>query len=561
MNDRPSSAPDHAPPELTPRQQQILKLLQQGKVNKEVARELDIGLGTVKQHIVAIFRKLKVTNRTAAATRNLDLKQQSAALTPPVQTASRLNGAALTRRPCLVLSMALSKEADAATTANFYGALASAAAMHDAIFLTRQGNSGEIIFGVQQATEYDVAAAIQAAYGVYQSVLRLAPNVHTQMHGCLTAGLAMASMHRYGGWTGEVIASAAIASARTLLESTPWGKVTCDQAVLELCQAFGVSGFSGLSDGVSFDVLAGMQWHGVRQHHPLVGRQAELSQILTALNQAFAGQPVWLMLEGEMGMGKTHLCQELLQVCQSRGAQIRHFRGLPASLGAGLCDVAQGSNCLASDVVSALKNRSINAARLILLDDFHLLAQAEQLALTEVASHSLLPGRMLVFAGRKGLCQQAPPACLCIFLGRLPASDMQTLIGSKLSMQPGKRRTEMVNHILDTSLGVPLFAVEMTRTPHLSELALSLWVAVQARLDKLHLDSVLLSCVARQPAAVTVAELTALYPDDLTTLKKQLDRALASGVFVSDSNGRFSFAHPMIRCALNKGVMEPYASI
>ena len=561
MSDRPNLASDHVQPELTPRQQQILRLLQQGKVNKEVARELDIGLGTVKQHIVAIFKKLKVSNRTAAVTRNLDLKQQSALSAQPVQTVPHLNGALLTRRPSLVLSMALSRGVDVALVANFYGALASAAAVYDAIFLTRQGNAGEIIFGVQQVTEYDVAAAIQAAHTVYQSALRLTPLVHTQMHACLTAGLAFASMHRYGGWTGEAIASAAIASARALLESTPLGKVTCDQAVFNLCRAFGVSGFTGLLEGVSFEALAGMQWHGMRHHHPLVGRQAELSQILTALDQAFEGQPVWLMLEGEMGMGKTRLCQELLRVCHLKGGQIRHFRGLPALLGSGLCDVVQGSNCQIKDVVLALKNPSLDAARLILLDDFHLLAQAQQLELIEVAAQSMCAGRMLVFAGRKGLCQQGRQACLCIYLRRLPASDMQELIGSMLVMPRGKGRTEMVHHILDTALGVPLFAVEMAQKPHFSELSLSLWVAVQARLDKLHLDSVLLSCVARQPSAMTMAEIAPMYQDDLPTLKKQVERALASGVLVSDADGRLSFAHPMIRRAMNKLVMEPYASI
>jgi len=561
VNDRPTIAPGHAPPKLTPRQQQILRLLQQGKVNKEVARELDIGLGTVKQHIVAIFKKLKVTNRTAAATQNLDLQQPSAAPIQPMQAESRLHGALLTPRPSLVLSMALAKEAGAATTASFYGTLAAAASAHDAVFLTRQCNAGEIIFGVQQVTEYDVAVAIQVAYGVYQSALRLSPQVQTQMRGCLTAGLALASMHRYGGWTGEVIASAAIASARALLESTPWGRVTCDQAVLGLCQAFGVSGFSKLIEGVPLQALSGMQWHGMRQLHPLVGRQAELSQMSVALNQAFAGQSVWLMLEGEMGMGKTRLCQELVQMCHRRGGRIRHLRGLPALLGAGICEVTSVANCQAVDVVSVLNNTSLEAARLILLDDFHLLAPALQLELIEVAAHSLLPGRLLVFAGRKGLFQQAPPACLCIALGRLPDSAMQDLIGSRLNLPRGKQRTEIVQHILDTALGVPLFAVEMARTPHLSELALSLWVAVQARLDKLHLDSVLLSFVARQPAAVSVAELAPLYQDDLSTLKKQVDRALASGVFVSNADGKLSFAHPMIRCALNKLVMEPYASI
>lgn len=561
MNDRPATAPEHVQPKLTPRQQQILKLLQQGKVNKEVARELDIGLGTVKQHIVAIFKKLKVSNRTAAATQNLDLQQQNAASKQPMQAQARLNNALLTPRPSLVLSMALAKEADAATTASFYGSLAAAASAHDAVFLTRQGNAGEIIFGVQQVTEYDVAAAFQVAYGVYQSALRLSPRIQMQMRGCLTAGLALASMHRYGGWTGEVIASAAIASARTLLDSTPWGQVTCDQTVLDLCQAFGVSGGNKLSEGVPLQALSGMQWLGMRQLHPLVGRQVELSQMLTALDQAFAGQSVWLMLEGETGMGKTRLCQELVRMCHRKGGQSLYLRGLPSLLGAGIFEVTPELNCQTVEVASVLKNTSLAAARLILLDDFHLLTSEQQLELIELAGHTLMPGRLLVFAGRKGLFQQAPPACLCIALRRLPNNAMRTLIRGRLNLPRGKQRTKIVQRILDTALGVPLFAMEMARKPNLSEFSLSLWVAVQARLDKLHLDSELLSFVAKQSAAVSVAELAPIYQNDLTNQKKQVDRALASGVFVSSADGKLSFAHPMIRCTLNKLTMEPYASI
>ncbi|CAG0983112.1 partial Putative HTH-type transcriptional regulator YhjB, partial [Rhodocyclaceae bacterium] len=58
-----ATVPERDAPVLTGRQRQILELLRAGKVNKEIANELGIGLGTVKQHVVAIFKKLKVRNR------------------------------------------------------------------------------------------------------------------------------------------------------------------------------------------------------------------------------------------------------------------------------------------------------------------------------------------------------------------------------------------------------------------------------------------------------------------------------------------------------------------
>nr|WP_153341050.1 response regulator transcription factor [Roseospira navarrensis] len=51
---------------LTPRQREVLGLLGQGKSNKEIARALDLSEGTVKLHVTAILKALKVHNRTGA---------------------------------------------------------------------------------------------------------------------------------------------------------------------------------------------------------------------------------------------------------------------------------------------------------------------------------------------------------------------------------------------------------------------------------------------------------------------------------------------------------------
>ncbi|KAA5604866.1 response regulator transcription factor [Roseospira marina] len=51
---------------LTPRQREVLGLLGQGKSNKEIARVLDLSEGTVKLHVTAILKALKVHNRTGA---------------------------------------------------------------------------------------------------------------------------------------------------------------------------------------------------------------------------------------------------------------------------------------------------------------------------------------------------------------------------------------------------------------------------------------------------------------------------------------------------------------
>jgi two-component system, NarL family, response regulator LiaR len=52
---------------LTPREEEILKLLATGESNREIAARLFISEQTVKNHVAAIFRKLRVNDRTKAA--------------------------------------------------------------------------------------------------------------------------------------------------------------------------------------------------------------------------------------------------------------------------------------------------------------------------------------------------------------------------------------------------------------------------------------------------------------------------------------------------------------
>ena len=49
------------------RQQEVLDLLISGRSNKEMARSMDLGVGTIKAHVSALLRNLGVSTRTAAA--------------------------------------------------------------------------------------------------------------------------------------------------------------------------------------------------------------------------------------------------------------------------------------------------------------------------------------------------------------------------------------------------------------------------------------------------------------------------------------------------------------
>ena len=53
--------------DLTPREEDVLKLLATGESNREIAERLFISGQTVKNHVASIFRKLRVNDRTKAA--------------------------------------------------------------------------------------------------------------------------------------------------------------------------------------------------------------------------------------------------------------------------------------------------------------------------------------------------------------------------------------------------------------------------------------------------------------------------------------------------------------
>ena len=55
------------PASLTARQRDVLVLLRQGRSNKEIARALGLGSGTVKVHVAGILRALGVASRTGVA--------------------------------------------------------------------------------------------------------------------------------------------------------------------------------------------------------------------------------------------------------------------------------------------------------------------------------------------------------------------------------------------------------------------------------------------------------------------------------------------------------------
>ena len=68
-----SSQEELLPKQLSEREYEVLRLLVKGKTNPEIAQQLTISVGTVKIHVEHILAKLRVSDRTQAAVRAIEL--------------------------------------------------------------------------------------------------------------------------------------------------------------------------------------------------------------------------------------------------------------------------------------------------------------------------------------------------------------------------------------------------------------------------------------------------------------------------------------------------------
>lgn len=521
--------------ELSQRQRQILELLQAGKVNKEIARELGISLGTVKQHVVALFKRLNVKNRAMAVSRGMERRS-----VPRDEPQSQVIDGQLERRPCVVLSLALPEDAEPREARLLHGFMGAIAFDHDALFLARTGNAGDIIFGIRRVSEHDVLTALRAVRQLDADMGR-----GGRMHASLTAGVAVASMLRHGGWSGEAVASATISTARALLDETPAGMLVLDEPVRDLMRAFGVGRGHDISVQLPLDEIERLVWTGERAAFAMVGRNVELDRIAKIL-QGVPGR--LLLLAGETGMGKSRLCQEVADRYVAQGGHVYYYRCLPGERDdLQLFDTRVGGALGVDDVLARIP-RAGDARMLLILDDMHLASEAKAASLLRAATGCVAAGHVVLISSRRRL---EMPGAEAITLGRLAPQEIVRLVASVTGMPKPEQGA-----IVDVAAGVPLFAVEMARHTT-DEIPLPLLVVVSARLDSLRLDRQLLQQVARRPDGIDEAGLSAAMVNrHLTDWQPELEKAMAGGVIARRADGRFVVSHPLLRRVIDYMVVE-----
>lgn len=539
--------------DLTSRQLQILKLLQEGKPNKVLSEELGIGLGTVKQHLVALFKKLNVKNRAMAVSLANGIRQVPEA----VQSSSLRAAVLLDRRPCVVLSMSLPPDASPQAVRLMYGSLAAIAASNDAIFLARPGNAGDIIFGIQHTTEYILAVALQTALAVRTDLLPSGAEMVAQLRACLTAGHAFASMQRFGGWTGEALASAAISTARELLDTVAHGYFTIDSAAHDLIPLFGIEGLPNGVMTMPFAVIEQLRWSANRSEYELVGRDAEKKVLFSALEESARGHGKLFNIEGETGMGKSRLCEKIFHLCQSHSGVASFYRSLPVALGQLCYDTVSREYCTVDSIDARLRAPPRQLPELVIVDDIHLLPAAQQAVLASALAVALQQGKLVIFAGRKIVQFPDVPPAEIIGLRRMSPQSLQGLVRKALGKGGVKNRTTKVLNICSAAAGVPLFAVELARHhKEVGQLPLTLQVAINARLDGLHLDRRLLREVAKHAAGISLVDASHRMEEDIAAVRQQTNNSVAAGVLSCTADEWVSFSHPLLRLAINDTISD-----
>ncbi len=565
------SAPGPSLDDLTPRQRQIVELLRAGKVNKEIARELGIGVGTVKQHVVTLFRRLNVSNRTMAVMALAGQPGQAghagtAPLPAPAHPATPAGApgaaAALERRPCVLLSLGVPATAGEAALRRLHALLAAQACDSDAVFLARRGQAGDLIFGLHQVGEGDLQNAVASARRLYADLQAVEPELAAGLRGGMTVGEVVASMLRQGGWSGEAVASTALAAARTLQEQAAPGQLLLGRPVQALMQALGIRGEAWFGAGgepgtVDFGALDGIDWRNDRHAYPLVGRQQQQA----ALAGLLQGGAQLVLLEAETGMGKSRLCAAALDAWHAGGRSARLCRIVPH---AGAHGAGRQEDCGAALALL----RETAAPGLAVVDDCHLLAPAARQALLAAAQDAVRDGKTVMLAGRPmpemaGL--QTGQGVLRLALPRLAASETAALaekvlaehvrdakatggaaVLASMAGTAGDSLDAVSQRIAAEAAGVPLFVVELARHSGEPGMAISLLATVCARLDSLHLDRKLLRAAARTPAA-TVARLAAAMGESEPAVAPLVQRAQAAGVLRATPDGTLEFGHPLLR--------------
>lgn len=567
--------------QFTRRQLEILALLKAGKANKEIAHQLGIGVGTVKQHVVALFKKLKVTNRAMAVSRGWDLgdsvhgggRGEGSGRASPCAAAPAPGDVSVELRPVVVLSLQ-AEPAEPAWTAQqaLQSAAGPAVAGLGAVLVVPPDGGLDLIFGLQSVGDDDALKAIAVARTIAEAV---AASGDMRLRAGLSAGFAVGSMNRFGGWTGESVAGRVIGEARSLRQGAAPGRMAVGERARQLidCAARGhdTPPLPAGESEMALSAASAGRGRGRRARQPLrlFGRAQARDTVDAALADLAGGRGGVLAIRGEVGMGKTNLGLHLAARCDERALRCLHHRCAEAgSTLPGTIDGAMRRRHADGDIVASIAVAARRKPVCLIVDDADRIGPDDTVLLRRLMDETRRLPLLVVLTGRPS--RLAPlvegTGCTAIQLGRLePEAARQIVLAECGRPLPSER----VSDILELATGVPLFAVELARQHRGGagdevELPLTCASVVMARIDQTRLDRAMLRLLARRHRSgageVSVAELAGQWPGTPDELDSRIERAVRYGVLVLSPDGtRVSFSHPMIAAVLQRVLLPDWS--
>lgn len=559
-----TSGQEWEPLSLSPRQRQVLGLLRAGKSNKEIAEQLSIGIGTTKQHLVSLFRKMGVSNRTMAIAKSLTPEEGHQPKTH-LKTDEVPTGTYFERRPIAVLSLEFrsTKPLNDIEVLRLLGRTYSDTALDfDAGMLNRQDGKCDFLFGIHRVRHHDVLRAVRAAFSVAD-----VGRQHLSSAGSISAGLAfgyvVARVDPTGEWSGEAVHGHVLSAARQLMAEAEADKLKLHATAQDMIAELGYHSAEPVQNQLSFASQIEWQRRSDRAIRKLVGRSPEAELFRKFLEITAKGAHHLLLVDGEKGMGKTALLDSFARSADSEQYHINFFRcslpdSQPQSSSRGWLENAVGNSRMTVDEYLSKHIYGSNAPPCItIFDDCHYLAPTEiEHIIQSCKTHPSGHGMIMSFGGRAsvGLDQIVPTQTL----RAKPLSEREADQVLASILGPGHKASPWVRKM---ARGVPLFLVILALFAE-QEIEkghqhpgvippISLFSLVCERLETLDLDSRLLYHVAQLPGPSTIGQIRKVFPAALTPLTEKLDKAVNAGVLnrtQKNQNGLtfINFSHPIL---------------
>jgi DNA-binding CsgD family transcriptional regulator len=346
----PATLPDSALQALTIRQREILHLVQAGQSNREIAEQLGISEGTVKQHLVAVFRHLNVRNRTMAAKMGILSQQPVPAATTPqarfvraeshnfTENHSTLHYASAIQPLSLVVARFLVTESMLHRLGSgLFGQLNRT--LHHLCELAAQRFSGMVqtlpgglllLFGLPRVREEDAQRAACTAFWIHRQMLHhplfaeLSEPVPLRI--CVLSGEAVVSTDG-----GKTALHGTLLSHPCLVTPVACGHLPQPHIAPEskeiiryhalrygLPTPFFPEG-EALCHAVGLAHNPAFQQPDLLPIAPLFGRESEWQTLQEAARQTQMGNSRSLAVIAEAGFGKTRLLQELRSHLKQQG--------------------------------------------------------------------------------------------------------------------------------------------------------------------------------------------------------------------------------------------------